>query len=176
MRKKIIFLFGESGLREGPCWNWRNLINLKAKGPRTQACEFSGLAGNKPVTGCWWAIINLCTSRWYWSKRTPELLRLRIFTVLSLLQFNENGLLSSSAAFFSYLRIVSLCDWLNVSFIWVGQFCRYFSSFAWNFRIYSLVACDFHIDLFTSGVWFSRKLRLSSGLSQKLLIFSTVGL
>lgn len=44
----------------------------------TQACELLGEAGNNPVTGCWWAIINLCTIRWYWSNRTPELLRLLI--------------------------------------------------------------------------------------------------
>lgn len=44
----------------------------------TQACGLFGLAGNRPVTGCWCAIINRWTIRWYWSKRTPELLRLRI--------------------------------------------------------------------------------------------------
>lgn len=52
--------------------------NICDKLVHTHACELLGEAGNNPVTGCWWAIINLCTIRWYWSNRTPELLRLLI--------------------------------------------------------------------------------------------------
>lgn len=48
---------------------------------RTHACELLGEAGNNPVTGCWCAIINLWTIRWYWSNRTPELLRLLIVSI-----------------------------------------------------------------------------------------------
>lgn len=89
--------------------------NCASSNRPTQASGLVGLAGNKPVTGCWWLMIRRWTIRWYWSSRTPELLRLRMFFSLAhirtmlrasllandenSLQFNWNLILETSCAF-----------------------------------------------------------------------------
>lgn len=108
------------------------MTKIKQKFPFTQACELLGEAGKRPVTGCWWAMISLCTILWYWSKRTPELLRLRIFLCVFLNLFCDHQLGRAGNLVYCLTddeaNIQMNCCTIKITFSLYNQFKAYFSN------------------------------------------------